>query len=51
VHVPVVGRLWRQHGENGSKQFTHTDFDGLAEVFGFEGIGALRDEVFSKCTF
>jgi hypothetical protein len=45
VHVPIVGRLWRQHfrnGGNGSRQFTAADFDRMAQTLGFESMEALR---------
>jgi hypothetical protein len=45
VHVPIVGRLWRQHGDNGSRDITVRDFDRAAQVLGFESMAALRSEV------
>lgn len=51
VHVPMVGRLWRQHGQNGSRQFVDMDFDRAAKVLGFDTMRALRDDVFLECTY
>ncbi len=45
VHVPMVGRLWRWHGENGSREFKPVDFDRMAQVLGFSSMGALKDSV------
>lgn len=45
VPVPIVGRLWRQHGHNGSRQFTRADFDRMARVLGFYSMAALRETV------
>lgn len=45
VHVPIVGRLWRQHGQNGSRDIKAPDFDRMAQVLGFESMAALRSEV------
>ena len=51
VHVPVVGRLWRQHGGNGSKLFARSDFDCMARVLGFESMAVLREAVYRECTY
>lgn len=45
VHIPIVGRLWRQHGHNGSKLFKSADFDFVAAMLGFESMIALRSAV------
>ena len=42
VHVPMVGRLWRQHDHNGSKSFQVSDFDRMARVLGFDSMQAVR---------
>lgn len=51
VHVPVVGRLWRQHGQNGSALFGAPDFDRMAQVLGFDSMRSMRDGVYRACTF
>ena len=43
VHVPMVGRLWRWHPEQGSKSFKTADFDQMARALGFESMEALRE--------
>lgn len=45
VHVPIVGRLWRQHDSNGSRQFSRGDFDRMAQALGFDSMGLLKDAV------
>jgi hypothetical protein len=45
VHVPMVGRWWRWHGQNGSRGFRPADFERMAQVLGFESMNALRDAV------
>lgn len=45
VHVPMVGRLWRQHGYNGSRGIKHHDFDEIARVLGFDTMDAYRSAV------
>ena len=45
VHVPMVGRLWRWHAAQGSKQFTVADFDRMACVLGFKSMEDLRAAV------
>lgn len=45
VHVPMVGRLWRWHGKNGSRGFQPADFERMAQVLGFDSMNALRDTV------
>lgn len=42
VHVPIVGRLWRQHGRNGSRQFKCEDFERMAATLGFSSILAMQ---------
>ena len=42
IHVPMVGRLWRQHDHNGSKRFQDSDFDRMAVVLGFPNSRVLR---------
>jgi len=42
VHVPIVGRLWRQHPHNGSKKFTVAHFDQMAQALGFESMAQMR---------
>lgn len=42
VHVPIVGRLWRQHEHNGSRQFKRAHFDHVARMLGFASMEALR---------
>ena len=44
IHVPMVGRLWRQHDHNGSKSFQDSGFDRMARVLGFESIKKMRSE-------
>lgn len=51
VHVPMVGRLWRQHGHNGSHTFVDQDFDRMAQVLGFQSMRAIRDAVYGHCSF
>ena len=45
VHVPIVGRLWRQHGQNGSRQFSPADFDQVARCLGFDSMATLKAQV------
>lgn len=45
VHVPIVGRLWRQYGVNGSRSIRDRDFDQAAQVLGFGSMAAYRAEV------
>ncbi|MBW0170743.1 MAG: hypothetical protein KXJ61_11005 [Hydrogenophaga sp.] len=45
VHVPMVGRLWRQHRDNGFRDFKPSDFDRMAQVLGFASMNAVRDAV------
>lgn len=42
VHVPMVGRLWRQHPQNGSKKFTVEHFDQMAQALGFDSMAQMR---------
>jgi hypothetical protein len=49
VHVPMVGRLWRQHDCNGYREFTKTDFDRAAQVLGFASMDALREATRLNC--
>lgn len=49
VHVPMVGRLWRQHRGNGSRDFQPSDFERMAQVLGFPSINDLRDTVTRVC--
>jgi hypothetical protein len=50
VHVPMVGRLWRQHRDNGFRDFKTSDFDRMAQGLGFETMNALRDVVVRACS-
>ncbi len=45
VHVPIVGRLWRQHPQNGSKRFKVEDFDQMAQALGFGTMAEMRAKV------
>lgn len=49
VHVPMVGRLWRQHGHNGYRSFGKDDFDRMAQVLGFQTMDAMREVAVSAC--
>lgn len=49
IHVPVVGRLWRQHGQNGCRGFQPGDFELMARVLGFPSVNDLRDTVTRVC--
>ncbi|QHE85884.1 hypothetical protein [Hydrogenophaga sp. BPS33] len=49
VHVPMVGRQWRQHAHNGFRSFGKDDFDRMAQVLGFQTMDALRDEAVRVC--
>lgn len=49
VHVPMVGRLWRQHSHNGFRTFGKEDFDRMAQVLGFQTMDALRDTAVREC--
>jgi hypothetical protein len=42
VHVPIVGRLWRWHGKNGSQEIRKSDFDRAAQVLGFASFRDLQ---------
>lgn len=42
VHVPMVGRLWRQHDHNGSRSFSKDDFTKAAKALGFESIRHMQ---------
>ena len=44
IHVPMIGRLWRQHDHNGSKSFQPSDFDRMAHVLGFESMAVMRSQ-------
>ncbi|MGE4238680.1 hypothetical protein [Hydrogenophaga sp.] len=50
VHAPMVGRLWRWHGKNGSADFKSHDFDRMATALGFASMNALRDAVVKAAT-
>jgi len=45
VHVPIIGRLWRQHEHNGHRKFRASDFDHAAKLLGFGSIAEIRDAV------
>ncbi len=49
VHVPMVGRQWRQHDHNGYKTFGKEDFDRMAQVLEFQTMDALRDVAVREC--
>lgn len=48
VHVPMVGRLWRQHRDNGFRDFQPADFERMAQVLGFQTMDTLRDVAVRK---
>lgn len=49
VHVPMVGRLWRQHQDNGFRDFRVGHFNRMAQVLGFQTMDALRDTAVREC--
>ncbi len=49
MHVPIVGRLWRQHSHNGYKLFTKHEFDRMAQVLGFQTMDEMRTVVAERC--
>lgn len=42
IHIPMVGRVWRQHQSNGHKLFTNSDFDHIAQILGFHSMSELK---------
>ncbi|WP_291933082.1 hypothetical protein [Limnohabitans sp.] len=49
VHVPMVGRLWRQHDTNGSRYFEQESFTRAALALGFESMNTLQAETRRRC--
>jgi hypothetical protein len=49
VHVPMVGRLWRQHDTNGSRCFEQESFTRAALALGFDSMNALQAETRRCC--
>lgn len=48
VHVPMVGRLWRQHDNNGSRSFSQDDFKKAAQALGFDSISHMQKVALNK---
>lgn len=48
VHVPMVGRLWRQHDSNGSRRFSQDDFKKAAQALGFDSISHMQKVALNK---
>lgn len=49
VHVPMVGRLWRQHETNGHRFFEQEIFTRVARALGFDSMALMQAETRLNC--